>query len=84
MTLPDERYRALKYTQEFLRDLAVPSRSARVPKEVRQRALGLLRHYPSTWELDQLAQESPHILQQHMEPLYRMIKVHEQESGDRD
>lgn len=49
MTLPDERTRAVIYTRKFLRDLLQPKITPRVPREVRDRAANLLRHYP--WDL---------------------------------
>jgi len=59
MTLPDERYRALAFTEKFLIELI---RTPRVPKEVKEKARGCLRHYPSTYDLDRLAKNSPDIL----------------------
>ena len=74
MTLPDERYRAVVQTQKFLAEiLATP----RVPKEIKAQARSLLRHYPNAYDLDQIERYAPHIVQQRMEPLYKMIKQHE-------
>lgn len=50
MTLPDERYRALIYSREFMRDLLDPKKTPGVPKLVRQRAYRCLKHYPNKWE----------------------------------
>ena len=63
MTLPDERYRAIKYTEQFLTDLLDPKKTPRVPKEIRQRAYSCLRHYPGGYYLDVLATKSPSILE---------------------
>ena len=63
MTLPDERYRAIKYTEQFLTDLIDPKKTPRVPKEIRQRAYSCLRHYPGGYYLDVLATKSPSILE---------------------
>jgi len=52
MTLPFERLRAVNSTREFLFDLAIPSKTPRIPKEVRDRARALLRHYPFESDLD--------------------------------
>jgi hypothetical protein len=76
MTLPDERYRAIKYAAEFMQRLA-GGQYARVPKAVRGEAASILRHYPSEYELGQIEQFAPHVIQQRMEPLYKMIKQHE-------
>lgn len=77
MTLPDERYRAVKYAAEFLSRLA-GGQYARVPKAVRDEARSILRHYPSTWDMQRAAGMAPDVFQEQMEPLYRMIKQHEQ------
>ena len=79
MTLPDERYRAVKYAAEFLRRLA-GGEYARTPKAVRDEARHILRHYPSSWDMKHAAVHCPEVFQEHMEPLYRMIKQHEQDS----
>lgn len=82
MTLPDERYRAVLYAEEFLRAIADPSITKRVPKEIRQRARGILRHYPSTWELDNAAVAAPDIFSKHMEPVTRLFKQYEQKKNE--
>jgi hypothetical protein len=73
MTLPDERYRALQYTERFLMDLCDPSVTPRIPKTVRQRAAQCLRHYPSSYHLDQLAACVPSILWTDMEDTKKFI-----------
>lgn len=52
MTVPFERTRAVNSTREFLRELTDGQKTPRVPKHVRQRALALLRHYPSESDMD--------------------------------
>ena len=79
MTLPDERYRAVIQTRRFLLDLCNSQHTPRVPKLVRQTARDMLRHYPSDWEMQTAAREAPAIFQERMEPLYRMVKQHEQD-----
>lgn len=59
MTLPDERYRALNCGRVFLYDLINSKKTPRVPKEIRQRALWILRHYPDTYHIDAIAQNLP-------------------------
>ena len=73
MTLPDERYRAVKWAEGFLSRLA-GGELPRVPKAVRDEARSILRHYPSTWDMNRAAAAAPEVFQQQMEPLYRMIK----------
>ena len=55
MTLPDERYRAVLQAEDFLRDLLDSSKTPRVPREIRDRARSVLRHYPSKWDMDRAA-----------------------------
>jgi hypothetical protein len=82
MTLPDERYRAIKYTEQFLKDLCNRSKTPRLPREIRQRASSLLRHYPSEYHLDQLSENSPDVIIKQMEPLTRMVMSYQQEKTD--
>lgn len=62
MTLPDERYRALKQGKRLLEELCDPGRTPRVPGIVRDRARAALRHYPSEYELDRMAISCPELL----------------------
>jgi DNA-binding protein Fis len=82
MTLPDERYRAVVQTRRFLFDLCNPDHTPRVPKLVRETARAMLRHYPSDWDMQQASEHSPHVFQERMEPLYRMVKQYEQDNTD--
>jgi hypothetical protein len=52
MTMPDERYRAVLRTEEFLKELCDPKKTPRVPKTIRQQAYYCLRHYPSKHHMD--------------------------------
>jgi hypothetical protein len=70
MTLPDERYRAVMQTIQFLTDVC---NTPRVPKAIKQRASSLLRHYPSAWDMKRAAENCPDIFAERMEPLHRMI-----------
>jgi hypothetical protein len=62
MTLPDERYRALKQGKKLLEELCDPGKTPRVPSIVRDRARGVLRHFPSDYELERLADQVPELL----------------------
>lgn len=57
MTIPTERTRAVNHTYDFLCELLDPKKTPRVPKEVRQRAHRLLKHYPSRWDMEVVLQE---------------------------
>ena len=57
MTLPFEEKRAVNYTREFLYDLLIPSKTPRVPKEIRDRARSLLRHYPGEYRVEEIMPE---------------------------
>ena len=63
MTLPYERYNAIKRTEEFLKDLMDPKKTPRVPKKYRKEAYYCLRHYPSGYNLDVIATKCPEVLE---------------------
>jgi hypothetical protein len=58
MTLPDERYRSIEWARDFLRDLLDPSKTPKVPKNVRQRAYSVLKHFPANYEMENIASKS--------------------------
>jgi len=78
MTLPDERYRAVKQTKQFLIDLCSPDRTPRIPKSIRQQANSLLRHYPSDWDMDRASLGAPDVFQKQMEVVTRLFKQYEE------
>lgn len=59
MTLPDERYRALRCGHQMLLDLLNPKVTPRVPKYIRQRALSVLRHYPDSYHFTKIVEKLP-------------------------
>lgn len=63
MTLPYERFRAVLITREFLLKLSSPYNGGykKIPKEIREIARGLLRHYPHAYELHEAAKVAPQI-----------------------
>ncbi len=63
MTLPDERYRAVRAAEQLLRDLLDPSVTPRVPRAIRARASSVLRHYPGSWDMDRAAHSCPEVFQ---------------------
>ena len=78
MTLPDERYRAVRMARQFLQDLCDSQKTPRIPNVIRSQARGILRHYPSDYEMDRASDAAPDIFATKMEPVYRMIKQYEQ------
>lgn len=63
MTTPEDRYRSLKQSRKLLEELCDPGKTPRVPSIIRDRARGILRHYPSDYELEQLATNNPEMLE---------------------
>jgi hypothetical protein len=59
VTLPDERYRALRCGQQFLLDLLNPKLTPKVPKYIRQRAYSILRHYPDSYHFTRIVEKLP-------------------------
>jgi hypothetical protein len=78
MTLPDERYRSVVYAEKFLQRLA-GGEYPRVPKAVREEARMLLRHYPSQYYMDQVADQMPGIIAKTVDPLYKMVHCYPKE-----
>ena len=63
MSLPNERYRALQHGKKLLQELCDPGKTPRVPSIVRDRARAALRHYPLDWEIDNIAEKCPDIIE---------------------
>lgn len=74
MTTPDERYRSLKQGKKLLEELTDPGKTPRVPSIVRDRARGILRHYPSDYEIDKIADQCVDILNKNQFTVYDTIK----------
>ena len=74
MTTTDERYRALKQGKKLLEELCDPGRTPRVPSLVRERARGALRHFPSDYELDAMAEKCPELLDKKPFSVYTVNK----------
>jgi hypothetical protein len=84
MTLPDERYRAVKMAEQLLKDLCDPAVTPRVPKIIRQRASGCLRHYPGSWDMQRAAEGAPDVFAERMEPVTRLFKQYEQSKENKN
>jgi hypothetical protein len=63
MTTPNERFRAIMQTRQFLISLMHADITPNVSQEIRLEAYNLLKHYPTEFYLDELAFHSPDIIQ---------------------
>lgn len=70
MTLPDERYSSVFRTAQFLLDL---QQRSDVPEDVRLTARGLLRHYPTYYDLQRLSAACPEVMIERYEDLHKFI-----------
>lgn len=76
MTLPDERYRAVRWAERFLVSISM-TRSG-LSDELRGEARSILKHFPTEYELDCAATACPEVFQKRMEPVYRLMKQYEE------
>jgi len=53
MTLPNEEVQSLQAVRRFLFDLLDPSATPRVPKEIRQRARRVCKHFPMDYSIQE-------------------------------
>jgi hypothetical protein len=83
MTLPDERYRAVKWAEGFLKRLA-GGEYPRVPKAVRDEARSILRHYPYAWDMNRAAAAAPEVFQERMEDLHRFVAAGVRDTAEED
>ena len=64
MTLPDERFRALKQGKKLLEEIAYrPEKTPHVSSLIRHRARVVLRHYPADYHFEDMVDACPEILQ---------------------
>jgi hypothetical protein len=76
MTLPDERLRSLKQAEQLLRDLCDPRTTPRIPRTLRDRARGCLRHYPTDYDLARAAEAAPDVFSPDIEAVTRLFMRH--------
>ena len=77
MTLPDERYRAVRWAREFMYELMDPKKTPGVPKRIRDTARSVLRHYPTDWDMKRACDSAPDVFQEQMEAVTRLFKQYE-------
>ena len=73
MTLPDERYRAVRMAEELLISLCNSKSTPGVPKIIRDRARSVLRHFPNSWDMQRAASAAPDVFQERMEDLHKFL-----------
>lgn len=61
-----------------MEDLLSVQKTPRVPKIIRQRARGVLRHFPSEWEMKRAAESAPDVFAERMEPVTRLMAQYEE------
>lgn len=84
MTLPDERYRNIIQTRKFLMELTSPLMTPKVPKVVRERAMNLLKHYPTDYHLEMMTIHMPNDFAKEMEPVTRMFMKYEDSKNEQN
>ena len=57
MSTPLEQGRAIPDARRFLFDLCVPSKTPRVPREVRLEARARVKHMPMSWDLPRIVED---------------------------
>lgn len=60
MTTPTERYLALAHTRQFILQIMD---NVELPTELRETAFRLVKHYPSRFYLNELAEVAPQLLE---------------------
>lgn len=63
MTVPCERTRAVNQTREFLLELTSSAVTPRVPARIRERALSLLKHYPTQFDMQTISEREDNVEQ---------------------
>jgi hypothetical protein len=56
MTLPNEWFISMRKNRQFLFDLLDPTKTPKVPKDIRKRASECLKHFPMEHEIQDLEQ----------------------------
>ena len=82
MTLPDERYRAVRWAERFL--VSITTTRSGLSDDIKQEARSILRHFPSEYDMDRVSEAAPEVFQKRMEPVYRMIKAYEESKAKKD
>lgn len=68
MTIPVERAWSVRNVRKFLKALADPTQTKRIPSEIRCRAAQLLKHYPGEFYIEESQKKAPEIWGEFKEP----------------
>lgn len=63
MTMPNERFRSVIQTRDFLISLLDPKKTPKVPKDIRENAYYLLKHFPHEYEMEMASEKLPDLFQ---------------------
>ena len=61
MTLPNERFNAIKSTRDFLYDLIDPKKTPRIPLVIRRRARNVLKHFPCDYDMKKVSKKCANV-----------------------
>jgi len=61
MTMPNERFYAIRNTREFLVELMDPKKTPRVPKEIRLKAYYAIKHFPGEYHMEEARKLAPSV-----------------------
>jgi hypothetical protein len=61
MTMPNERFYAIRNTRKFLVELMDPKKTPRVPKEIRLKAYYAIKHFPGEYHMEEARKLAPEI-----------------------
>tara|TARA_R110000737_G_scaffold3904_3_gene12872 strand:+ start:1638 stop:1898 length:261 start_codon:yes stop_codon:yes gene_type:complete len=61
MTMPKERFYAIRNTREFLVELMDPKKTPRVPKEIRLKAYYAIKHFPGEYHMEEARKLAPSV-----------------------
>ncbi len=75
MTLPIERTNAVLNTEKFLLRLCIPKETPRVPKSIREEARKLLKHYPSKYNMQYIADSFEEINDPREDALDELVRL---------
>ena len=61
MTMPNERFYAVRNAREFLVELMDPKKTPKVPKEIRLKAYYAIKHFPGEFHMEEARKLAPSV-----------------------